>query len=59
MRDIKSQIASRNTPQESQRQSYIKILQEAQWRITAEEDMLDKCKHEREIRNSSPYDEEL
>ena len=26
---------------------------------TAEEDMLDKRKHEREIRNSSPYDEEL
>ena len=31
----------------------------AQWRITAEEDMLDKRKQEREIRNSSPYDEEL
>ena len=36
-----------------------KILQEAQWRIAAEEDMLDKRKREREIRNSSPYDEEL
>ena len=36
-----------------------KILQEAQWRITAEEDMLDKRKQEREIRNSSCYDEEL
>ena len=36
-----------------------KILQEAQWRITAEEDMLDKRKQEREIRNSSSYDGEL
>ena len=36
-----------------------KILQETQWRITAEEDMLDKRKQQREIRNSSPYDEEL
>ena len=36
-----------------------KNLQEAQWRITAVEDMLDKRKQEREIRNSSPYDEEL
>ena len=36
-----------------------KNLQEAQWRITAEEDMLDKRKQEREIHNSSPYDEEL
>ena len=29
-----------------------KILQEAQWMITAEEDMLDKRKQEREIRNT-------
>ena len=36
-----------------------KNLQEAQWRITAEEVMLDKRKQEREIRNSSLYDEEL
>ena len=36
-----------------------KNLQEAQWRITADEDMLDKRKQEREIRDSSPYDEEL
>ena len=36
-----------------------KILQEAQWRITAEEDMLDKRRQEREIRNSSSYDEEM
>ena len=37
----------------------LKILQEAQWRITAEEDMLDRRKREREIRNNSSYDEEL
>ena len=36
-----------------------KILQEKQWRITAEEDMLDKRKQEREIRNSALSDEEL
>ena len=36
-----------------------KILQEAQWRITAEEDMLDRRKREREIPDSSSYDEEL
>ena len=36
-----------------------KILQEAQWKITAEEDMLDRRKRKREIRNSSSYDEEL
>ena len=35
-----------------------KVLHEAQWRITAEEDMLDRRKREREIRNSSPCDEE-
>ena len=35
-----------------------KILQEAQWRITAEEDMLDPRKREREIRSSSSCDEE-
>ena len=36
-----------------------KIQQEAQWRITAEEDMLDRRKREREIRNNSSYDEEV
>ena len=36
-----------------------KNLQEAQWIITAEEDMLDRRKREREIRNSSSYDEEV
>ena len=35
-----------------------KILQEAQWRITAEEDMLDRRKRERDIRNNSACDEE-
>ena len=35
-----------------------KILQESQWRITAEEDMLDRRTREREIRNSSSCDEE-
>ena len=30
-----------------------KILDEAQWMITAEEDMLDKRKQEREDRNNS------
>ena len=35
-----------------------KILQEAQWRITAEEDMPDRRKREREIRNNSSCDEE-
>ena len=36
-----------------------KILHEAQWIITAEEDTLDRRKREREIRNNSSYDEEL
>ena len=35
-----------------------KVLHEAQWRITAEEDMLDRRKREREIRNRSLCDEE-
>ena len=35
-----------------------KILQEAQWRSTAEEDMLDRRKRDREIRVSSSCDEE-
>ena len=35
------------------------ILHEGQWRINLEEDMLDRRKREREIRNSSSYDEEL
>ena len=35
-----------------------KVLNEAQWRITAEEDMLDRRKREREVRNSSSCGEE-
>ena len=35
-----------------------KILDEAQWMITAEEDMLDKRKQEREDRNNSSGGEE-
>ena len=35
-----------------------KVLSEAQWRITAEEDMLDRRRQEREVRNSSSCDEE-
>ena len=35
-----------------------KFLQEAQWRITAEEDVLDRRKREREIRNNSSCEEE-
>ena len=35
------------------------ILDEAQWRITAEEDMLDKRKQEREDRNNSSDGEEI
>ena len=36
-----------------------KILDEAQWMTTAEEDMLDKRKHEREDRNNSSGGEEM
>ena len=59
--DARYQIADCLTNHASRKSEAVlqKILQEAQWRITAEEDMLDKRKHEREIRNSSPYDEEL
>ena len=35
-----------------------KVLHEAQWRITAEEDMRDRRKQEQEIRNNSSCDEE-
>ena len=59
--DARNQIADCLTKNASRKSEAVlqKILQEAQWRITAEEDMLDKRKQEREIRNSSPYDEEL
>ena len=57
----RNQIADCLTKHASRKSEAVlqKILQEAQWRITAEEDMLDKRKQEREIRNSSPFDEEL
>ena len=59
--DAKYQIADCLTKHASRKSEAVlqKILQEAQWRITAEEDMLDRRKQEREIRNSSSYDEEL
>ena len=59
--DARCQIADCLTKHASRKSEAVlqKILQEAQWRITAEEDMLDKRKPERQIRNSSPYDEEL
>ena len=57
--DARNQIADCLTKHASRKSEAVlqKILQETQWRITAEEDMLDKRKQEREIRNSSPYDE--
>ena len=59
--DARYQIADCLTKHASRKSEAVlqKILQEAQWRITAEEDMLDKRKQEREIRNSSPHGEEL
>ena len=59
--DARYQIADCLTKHASRKSEAVlqKNLQEAQWRITAEEDMLEKRKQEREIRNSSPYDEEL
>ena len=59
--DARYQIADCLTKHASRKSEAVlqKILQEAQWIIIAEEDMLDKRKQEREIRNSSPYDEKL
>ena len=59
--DVKYQIADCFTKHASRKSEAVlqKILREAQWRITAEEDMLDRRKREREICNSSSYDEEL
>ena len=59
--DARYQIADCLTKHASRKSEAVlqKNLQEVQGRITAEEDMLDKRKQEREIRNSSPYDEEL
>ena len=58
--DARYQIADCITKHASRKFETVlqKILQEAQWRITAEEDMLDRRKQEREIRNSSSCDEE-
>ena len=59
--DARYQIADCLTKHASRKPEAVlqKILQEAQWRITAEEDVLDKRKQEREIRNNALYDEEL
>ena len=58
--DVKYQNADCLTKHASRKSEAVlqKILQEARWRITAEEDMLDRRKREREIRNSSSCDEE-
>ena len=58
--DARCQIADCLTKHASWKSEAVlqKILQEAHWRTTAEEDMLDRRKREREIRNSSSYDEE-
>ena len=59
--DARYQIADCLTKHASRKSEAVlqKILQEARWRIIAEEDMLDRREREREIRNSSSYDEEL
>ena len=59
--DARYQIADCLTKHASRKSEAIlqKILQESQWRITAEEDMLDRRKRKREIHNSSSYDDEL
>ena len=59
--DARYQVADCLTKHASRKSEAVlqKVLQEAQWRITAEENMLDRRKQEREIRNSSSYDEEL
>ena len=58
--DARYQIADCLTKHASRKSEAVlqKILQEARWRITAEEDMLDQRKREREIRNSSSCDGE-
>ena len=58
--DARHQIADCLTKHASRMSEAVlqKILQEAQWRIMAEEDMLDRRRREREIRNSSSCDEE-
>ena len=59
--DARYQIADRMTKHASRKSETVlqKVLHEAQWRNTAEEDKLDRRKRERKIRNSSSCDEEL
>ena len=59
--DARYQIAGCLTKHASRKSEAVlqKILDEAQWRITAEENMLDKRKQEREDRNSSSGGEEM
>ena len=59
MRDIKLQIACDETRLKKVRGNPTKNSAGSTVENTAEEDMLDRRKREREIRNSSPYDEEL
>ena len=58
--DATYQIADCLTKHTSRKSEAVlqKVLNEAQWRITAEEDMLDRRKREREVRNSSSRGEE-
>ena len=58
--DARYQIADFLTKHASKKSEAVlqKVLNEAQWRITAEEDMLDRRKQEREDRNSSSCGEE-
>ena len=58
--DARYQIAHCLTKHASRKSEAVlqKILQETQWRIPEEEDMLNRRKREREIRNSSSCDEE-
>ena len=58
--DARCQIADCLTKHASRKFAAVlqKVLNEAQWRITAEEDMLDRRRQEREVRNNSSFDEE-
>ena len=58
--DARYQIADCLTKHASRKSEAVlqKVLNEAKWRITAEEDMLDRRRQEREVRNSSSYGEE-
>ena len=59
--DARYQIADCLTKHASRKSEAVlqKIIDEVQWRITAEEDMLDKRKQEREDRNNSSGGEEM